>query len=368
MKPIFAQILAPKNRIWSHVLFWVMYLVYFSLMYGSFNDDYLKGLFEVLFTLPIKMAATYLTLYWLIPTFIDKERYFAFTIVLLVMAVGFGYVDRLVLHAFWVPKYLPDYDYTLYPLTHLGKAIQRTTNVYTVVLAAAAIKLIKRNYQHERLAQELNQQKLDAELKFLKAQIHPHFLFNTLNTLYSLTLQNSPISSQVVIRLSNLLDYMLYDCNVARIPLRKEVQQIQNLIELEKLRYGDRLDVGFSQNGEISNRDIPPLLLLPFIENAFKHGVSQEIEDAFISIDLTVKEEQLVLRVENSRSAGDGQTAADYTKGIGLRNVRRRLELIYGEHYELQVFEEEETFMIVLRIPLDMAEEPALEAKLAPVE
>ena len=192
-------------------------------------------------------------------------------------------------------------------------------SIYTVAVAAAAIKFLKRNYHHEQLANAFKEEKLDAELKFLKAQIHPHFLFNTLNNLYSLTLQSSSKSSEVVLKLSNLLDYMLYECNVKEVPLNKEINQIQNFIDLEKLRYGERLEVSFTAKGDFHNKRIPPLLLIPFIENAFKHGVSQEIENTFVSIDLTAKQNQLIFKVENSKTNEHTTNDKTYTKGIGLK-------------------------------------------------
>lgn len=349
---VIQKFLSPRYRILSHGLFWTIYMLYATLLYGSTRDDYWRGFMEVIATLPVKMLAVYFTLYYLIPRFLDARKYPTLILMFLVSAILFGYADRLLMHTFYVPIYIPDYDYEKYPLTSLAKAIQRSSIVYLVVFAASAIKLIKRNYQTERFSQELGKEKLDAELKFLKGQIHPHFLFNTLNTLYALTLQNSPNSSEVVLKLSHLLDYMLYDCNVESIPLRKEIQQMQNLIELEQYRYGNRLEVSFSVKGDVSTQQIPPLLMLPFVENAFKHGVSKEVEEAFISIDLTLKEEQLSLRVENSKAEDDNKPEAEYTKGIGLKNVSRRLDLLYGDQYELQVFDEEETFMIVLKIPL----------------
>lgn len=348
------RFLSPKYRVWSHVLFWLGYMLFFTILDASFYDDYWKAFLKVVTTMPLKMAATYLTLYVFIPNLLDQKKYASFAGLFLVMGVFFGYSARAMLHIYWVPTYVPDYDYAEYPLTHLGKAAGNMISVYTVVFAASAIKLLKRNYQNEKITEQLNREKLDAELKFLKSQIHPHFLFNTLNNLYALTLTNSPQSSEVVLKLSNLLDYMLYECNVKLIPLRKEVNQIKNIIELERLRYGNRLEVAFTATGDISNKQVPPLLMLPFIENAFKHGVSKGTDESFISIDLNVKENELTLRVENSKVADDPQKDADYTKGIGLKNVRRRLELIYGTQYNLQVFEEEEVFMIALHIPLDV--------------
>jgi LytS/YehU family sensor histidine kinase len=128
---------------------------------------------------------------------------------------------------------------------------------------------------------------------------------------------------------------------------------MQNLITLEKLRYGDRLDVDFNISGPVKEFKIPPLLMLPFLENAFKHGVSQHTENSFIYVDLKVKEQNLTFRVENSSVYSESDLEADYTKGIGLKNVKRRLDLIYGDDgYNLEVFKEVDSFTIVLKISL----------------
>jgi len=343
----------PKRRVFFHFLFWILYLVYFTIAFASFRDNYLQSFTEVAVTLPVRLAAAYLTLYWLIPGFLDKERYLPLIFLSILSAIAFGYMDRILLHLFYVPRYIPDYDYASYPLTSISKAIQRTTSIYTVVFAAAAIKLIKRNYHNERVTREMAKEKLDAELQFLKAQIHPHFLFNTLNSLYSLTLRKSDQSAEVVLKLSQFLDYMLYDCNVREIALPKELEQIQNLVSLEKLRYGERLDIHFQVHGPVQEYRVPPLLMLPFLENAFKHGVSQQSENSFIFIDLKVKGEDLTFRIENSSSGPGEVRELDYTKGIGLKNVKRRLDLLYTPNgYHLEMFSEEDSFTIILHLKL----------------
>lgn len=363
MEHLLNNLTAPRNRISTHVVFWVVYLLFYSLLYGNIRGDYWQGATRTLVNLPTTMLATYLTLYSLIPHLLDKKRYTGFFVLFVSSAVAFGYLDRLLVHLFWVPVYYPDYPYDKYPLINLSKALQQMTNVYSIVFVATVIKLVKRNYENERLAQEMKQEKLDAELKFLKAQIHPHFLFNTLNSLYALTLQNSSQSSEVVLRLSNLLDYMLYECNVPLIALRKEILQIQDMIALEKLRYGDRLEVTFSQKGETADAFLPPLLMLPFVENAFKHGASTGPDEAFIHIHIEIVRQKLTLRVENSKFSGQANAELTYKKGIGLKNVRRRLDLLYGEDYDLQVFDEDDTFMIVLRIPLAYSKDQILREK-----
>lgn len=363
MEHLLNNLTAPRNRISTHLIFWLVYLLFFSLLYGNIRGDYWLGATRTLVNLPTTMMATYFTLYFLIPHLLDKKHYTGFFFLFVSTAVAFGYLDRFFVHQFWVPAYMPEYPYDKYPMINLSKALQHTTNVYSIVFVATVIKLVKRNYENERLAQAMKQEKLDAELKFLKAQIHPHFLFNTLNSLYSLTLQHSPQSSEVVLRLSNLLDYMLYECNVPQIALKKELMQMQDMIALEKLRYGDRLEVTFTQNGDVTDAFLPPLLMLPFVENAFKHGASTGLDEAFINIHIEILKGKLTLRVENSKSADQSNNDAAYKKGIGLKNVRRRLDLLYGDNYELQVFEEEDTFMIVLRIPLEYHQEQLFREK-----
>lgn len=347
------KLLNPKHRILTHLLFWVAYTLFLLVSTNSIADSYSRAFFFVLSILPVRIVATYFFIYLVIPKLLDTKRYLSLALTFMVMGIIFGYLNRLSLHAYYIPFYRPDYDYAEYPLSHIGKAIQNALSVFTVVFSAIIIKLVKRNYQQEQESQDLAKEKLDAELKFLKGQIHPHFLFNTLNNLYAITLQDSPRASEVVMKLSTFLDYMLYEANVPRVPLRKEIEQMKNLIELEQLRYGNRLEVAISVSGDVSHKNIPPLLMLPFVENAFKHGVSRNIENSFISIDIEIKEDRLNLRVENSKGDQVLMRNKEISKGIGLTNVRRRLELIYGpKKYNLQVFNEEDMFMIVLKIPL----------------
>ena len=218
-------------------------------------------------------------------------------------------------------------------------------------MIAALIKFFKHWYQQQKATQQLAQDKLQAELKFLKAQIHPHFLFNTLNNLYALTLKKSSNSPEVVLKLSELLNYMLYECNVPLAPLRKEIDLIKNYISLERLRYGKRLDISLNIGGDIHGKMIAPLLLLPFVENSFKHGVSGLTSKAWVSMDIQVKGNQLVMKVDNSKSNGKGEDL-DYKEGIGLTNVKRRLELLYEGRYDLKILDTDDSYLVVLRLTL----------------
>ena len=160
----------------------------------------------------------------------------------------------------------------------------------------------------------------------------------------------------MVLKLSSLMDYMLYEANAARVPLQKELEYIRNYIDLERMRYGNRVEVRYTEAGDIAGRQIAPMLLLPFVENAFKHGVSTETKNAWVRIDVKVTDAQLVLLVENCK-CGDraSNSTRDMASGIGLKNLQRRLELLYEGRHELEIEDEAESY--AARLVLDLGED-----------
>jgi two-component system, LytTR family, sensor kinase len=227
------------------------------------------------------------------------------------------------------------------------------TNIYLVVGVVSVIKLSKISFEQQRNARELDQEKTEAELKFLKSQIHPHFLFNTLNNLYALTLDKSDKAPEVVLKLSDLLNYMLYECNEPYMLVTKEIILLENYLSLERIRYGEQLDLSFQVTGEIIGKRLAPMLLLPFVENAFKHGVSKVRKDAGVSILLDCSENILSFLVRNSCAMLPDHDLAGYTEGIGLKNVKRRLELLYPEKHKLELEQTDKEFSIQLMIILE---------------
>lgn len=193
-----------------------------------------------------------------------------------------------------------------------------------------------------------------AELSLLKAQIHPHFLFNTLNNLYALTLNKSDNSPGVVIGLSQILRYILYECNTATVPLDKELQMIERYISLEKIRYGSHLEVNMSLSGNLENHNIVPLLLLPLVENSFKHGISKLAEDGWINILASIKDNGFTFKISNNKlsSADIMDPPSDYGN-IGLFNIRKRLAILYPGKHDLKIIDEEDVFVVVMKITLD---------------
>lgn len=212
-----------------------------------------------------------------------------------------------------------------------------------------SIKLAKHWVRSQQLMKEKEKQYLEAELNFLKTQIQPHFFFNTLNNLYSLTLKKSDQAPEVVLKLSDLMSYMLYESNAPQVPLKKEIDYLQSFLEVEKLRFGQRLSISFKVEGETSKLAIPPMILILFLENSFKHGVKNSLQDIEIDVSLEVDEKFLYFKVANPVS--DFADSTD-KNGIGLKNVRRRLELLYGKDFVLDTEVWNKTYLVSLKIPV----------------
>jgi sensor histidine kinase YesM len=344
-----------QNRLLLHLFFWVGYVCFFGLLYGSYIDDYYNAFMIELIELPFKMTLVYFNMYFLMPQYLLQKRYLEFFVYLFLMMLAIGTLMQFVLmpiliHPLICPTTCTEDNLTLY------RFVKNIVNLGYLVSISAAIYLLKNWYRHQQSAQSLAQDKLEAELKFLKGQIHPHFLFNTLNSLYSLTLKKSENAPEVVLKLSGLMDYMLYDAAAAKVPLEKELNYIRNYIALERIRYGNRVDITFTEGGGIAGKQIAPMMLLPFVENAFKHGVSTETDNAWIRIDVKVQGEQLVVLVENCKCCEKASSShRDFASGIGLKNVQRRLELLYENRYSLEVEDEPESYAV--RLELDLGEE-----------
>lgn len=339
-----------RYRIIKHILFWFVYIYLNSIMYGQYKGDYLIQFKLQLFYLPAVLGATYITLYILIPRWLIQKNYIKFIGFFILTALFFSALQRINICLFVVPHYFPDHadQYKILSVDIFFRILME----FPVVIFAAFLKIVSLWYQNQQHNQQLIQEKLEAELKFLKAQIHPHFLFNTLNNLYALTLKKSDLAPDMVLKLSELLNYMLYESNVRTISLQKEIDVLFNFIELERIRYGDLLDIHLDISGEIDDKQIAPLLLLPFVENSFKHGVSKKISNKWVGISLVAEDSSLTLRVENSKEKNTTGESAGYSEGIGLKNVRRRLDLLYPQKYQLEIFDKGKEFVVILKLEI----------------
>ncbi|MEP3211062.1 MAG: histidine kinase [Maribacter sp.] len=227
-----------------------------------------------------------------------------------------------------------------YPSLWLSKSV--------LYLTPTAILLMYRFYRDQRKLLKINEQKKIAELSALKRQLNPHFLFNTLNNLYALALEKSEKTAEVIERLSDMLDYMLYRTNSKFVLLQKEIELIENYLALEKIRYGNRVAVTFDYEAP-NDVKIAPLLLLTFIENAFKHGVRQELKKASIDISLHLMKEDILFKIKNTKPMAAVENK-NREEALGLNNVKRQMELLYPNAYELQLHNEESSYAVQLKL------------------
>lgn len=325
-------------RLAQHTVFWLGHLLLFTMLS---NASFGTAVQEQLLNLPFRMVPVYLVFYWLFPQFLLKRSYFLFFLLTFLVIVVFASIQSGVM-------YLKYADESEEPWSWTWIISNCVLTVYILSLALA-LKLLRFWYQREKYIQELSGARLEAELKFLKAQIHPHFLFNTLNNLYTLTLRKSDHAPEVVEKLSDLLRYMSYDANHQKVLLNNEIEYLRNYIALEKIRYGEKLEIAFTVNGPTESLEIAPLMLIPFVENSFKHGVSGRLTACWITIHLSIQEKALTFKVENSLPSSQ-EDVMGYKEGIGLKNVKRRLDLIYPDRYELRVTQSDESHLVVLKI------------------
>ncbi|HTE28023.1 sensor histidine kinase [Flavitalea sp.] len=337
------------KRLLRHLLFWIAYYLYDGPISAIIETDPLARVQIAALALPVKIVATYATLYLVKQTYQYQSKSVRFYLYLLLSIVFFGCLQRLVSYTIIYPVYYP--DGLNVGLWYLPKVIIETFGVYSVVAIVVVLHVGKQWYQSQQEKQQLRNEKLEAELQFLKAQIHPHFLFNTLNNLYALTVTQSKKAPEIVDKLSQLLNYMLYDSNKTEVSLQKEVAYIENYITLEKIRYEDRLDVSLNIFDNIENIVVAPLLILPFVENSFKHGFGNDIGKVWVNINILISKNQLIIKVENSKCSAESSSRVVSSGGIGLTNVKKRLELIYKDRHELNIVNED-TYLVVLKIKL----------------
>jgi len=333
------------KRILLHILFWILVLVSNSILYGYEKGDYGKVLLSMLPTLPFDILATYITLYIFVPKFLLKKKYLEFSIYFIASAIVIIMIEWIINQYF---VYVKIYDLTQKEMSFWSIYILFLgINIYKFVTLALAIKLVRIWYKNDHLQNKLQSQNLKSEIALLKNQINPHFLFNTLNNIDALIYQDTEKASDAVIKLSEIMRYMLYETNESKVLLEKEIDYIKNYISILLLRVKSPEFIKLEINGNCIGKKIAPMLLVPFIENAFKHGDKKIVKKGII-IRIDIKNNRLTFAVENYLK--QSSTDEDKTGGIGLNNVRRRLEIIYGENATLKTYTKNNKFVIKLTI------------------
>jgi sensor histidine kinase YesM len=339
-------ILNKIGQIILHILFWGLTLLFYTYFF-SYNSNNLNYILSFsLFLMPITIATTYVSIYYLIPKYLVTKKYFLFTLYSLYTFITSAYL--IIISVFYGLIYLSKFDYNeMAPISRNLFFVM--LSVYLVTIIVSAIKLLKINFKQTEKTSSLEKKILKTQLKlkeqelnYLKMQIHPHFLFNTLNTMYGFALKKANETPEMILKLSNLLDYLLYKVDKPLVLLTDELNHIEDYIELEKMRFSDTLSLSLEKNNISNTINIAPMLLLPFIENSFKHGTIMEGK-LNIEIKISCYENNVDFYIKNSYSNNDNSS-----QGIGLKNIKKRLNLLYKDKYTLNINKADSFFEVHL--------------------
>ena len=336
-----------SQRIVYHSILWMSYILILSLIqYNSF--DYSFGFFfsNELIKTAFYAAGVYFNIFYLIPNYLSNKKFLIYCSLLILAVIIITPLKVLFL-------FLKASDFPEYQLSLKENQIWSYILTFLVISISTIFKIVSDWARHQRERNKLQTESMQSELRFLKSQINPHFLFNTLNNLYALTLKKSDKAPEIVLKLSEMMRYMLYECNERRVFLDKEVNYIRNYLDLERLRQGKSMDISFEVNGNVSNQKIAPLMFIPFLENSFKHGVSNHLNSGFVHIKLDIEPAKVHMYIENSKPEIPIRHQGKKSGGIGLVNVRRRLNLLYPEQYKLKIEEKPNAYRVDLTLGLD---------------
>ncbi|MBA4057509.1 MAG: hypothetical protein C0490_22530, partial [Marivirga sp.] len=317
------------NHRWViHTIFWTVVLMLYVVFFGRQNNNYLQTLFFVGLLMPVTIGTTYFFNYFLVPHYLMKDRYGFFLlyfIYTLIVSVFLEVVIMIITFILIAELQIRNMSAASIDFFFLFSSL------LMVVLLGVAIKLLLHWKQSKEDYQKLAREKVEAELRFLKIQLNPHFLFNTLNNLYYLTTEKSEKAPQAILQLSEMLDYVLRSGKLVMVSLEEELKQVENYISLELLRYEDRVQIEKTVQGQIDGCKIGPMLLITLIENAFKHGVMKVAGKSWIKLTIETNAKRTRISISNSwKNNASGN-------GIGLANLRGQLDLLYGRNYELHV-------------------------------
>ncbi len=302
--------------------------------------------------LPSQILITYVFLYFLLPL-LYKRQYARFAI----MGIIALYVSTVLARALKIYFYEPLIGHDSPQESIREILIQRDpllvqyfiwvlmVPVFTIILV-----LVYQHFQQQRQLAALEARRMQSELGFLQGQLHPHFLFNTINNLYTLSIQGSEKTSDVAKRLRNILAFMFEKRDALLIPLKEELDLVYNYVALEKLRYGDRLDFQMEVDTSPEKYVVIPFIFLSLVENAFKHGASKDLGHPYIHINLGGKNGSLKFIIENSKSESQGKDTTGYTQGIGLENIRRQLELLYPDAHRYDIVNDQDKYRVEVEI------------------
>lgn len=331
-----------------HLAFWLVYIAFWSFILRS-GISWKRDIFNATIFIFFHLIVSYFNNYYLIEWFLFRKRYLAYLTSLFLSIT-------LVIFPLSVAtyRYIPLLEDSVQSIWTFNFFVYNFLFILFTVLLSSSIKLFRNWYIKEQANKALEKLNVESELKYLKAQINPHFLFNNLNNLYALTLKNSEMAPDVVLKLSNILRYGLYDSQKQKVSIEEDLQFIKDYIELEKLRLGEKTTINISTQGNLKGIQIEPFLFINFIENAFKHGANPTLGKSFISIQYLIDEENktLFFKISNSKPNKLNNLNHNSIGGIGLKNVQTRLNILYPNKHEIKIADETDTYTVSLKIKL----------------
>lgn len=349
----------PTHRIKRHVVFWLLWWIYFAAIYYyyvqvgleriTFGELSTMLILKTFLLLVVHILSCYAFIYLLVPRYLVKGKYFFLT-------TGIFFLAFLLLAAGYIihSQIFPYID-LMYNSPKTSNSILWWTSINSVLLtapkiiaAATAIKLVKRWYIKQKEKEKVEKEKLITDLKLLKAQVRPGFLFNSLDHIYNYTKNKSPQAQELLLRFSDLLSYLLYECDDLRVPLDKELAMMKEYMFMEKIRFGKTLEMEIDIKGKTGNKTIAPLLLLPFIENSFRE-CNSHAEQSWINLELSIEDNMFTMKLMNGVDIDKPEPA---TLSDEIINVQKRLQHLYPADHELKMYAEQEICMTFLKINL----------------
>lgn len=336
--------MSKSKQIVLHILVWIALLGLFMYMASNGKIVHKTVIVFVYFGI-VNIAVFYFNYLLVLPIFFNRKKYLWCGIAVLV----------LILISAFVKCGLAYYFYDIIIKRDSGKHIMDFWDYFLsasfvscfFIFLSTVLKFVSDWFLNEKIKSNLENEKLIAELAFLKSQINPHFLFNSLNNIYSLAYQKAEKTPEAILKLSEIMRYMLYESNEGKVALTDEIRYLENYIELQKLRFKNNAYIKFEIVGDIADQQITPLVLISFVENAFKHGIVTDPENP-VSIFLKIESGKIFFQTTNKKSKQN----KDDTGGIGLKNVRRRLDLIYNDRYKLQIDDKNDIYNCELYLNL----------------
>ncbi|MEJ7691369.1 histidine kinase [Daejeonella sp.] len=335
------------RQILLHIFVWVSLLLMFMFMHTNGGNITRTTIIIFVYFGIVNISIFYINYLFILPTFLDRKKYLWCGLAILFVVIFFAFIKCGLAYYFYDIIITRVSGKRKWVLNFWEYFLSATLVSCFFIFLSTILKFIIDWFRNEKIKSNLENEKLISELAFLKSQINPHFLFNSLNNIYSLAYQKSDKTPEAVLKLSEIMRYMLYESNENLVKLDDEIRYVENYIELQRLRFKDTVYIKFEIDGDTHDKKITPLVLISFVENAFKHGIATD-KDNPLTIVLNVTSNKLFFQVINKKS----NLNKDETGGIGLQNVKRRLDLLYKGEYRLHIEDNEAVYNCELYLDL----------------